>query len=538
MPFMSHACMEPVSCTARVGDQVELWLSTKSPSLDAGHAARALGVDPSSIVVHNEYQGGDFGRRSGMEHTTEAVLLAKATGRAVKVIWTREEDLRIDQHRTAFLGRARLGLGADGMPIAYEAKIACDGLWQRLFPWFYAKKKPVDLPTFDLVGSSYGIPNEAGTYVNVPLPVRIGAFRGNNDTHNGFMLELMIDDAAREAGIDPLAYRRRLLAKDARSTAVLDRAAAIAGWGKTAAGHHQGVAFWQSDFYRCRLAVIVEVSGTADALKVERLIGVCDFGLAINPMLAERAVEAGMIFGLSNAMSERITLSGGAPEQTNFDYLSASADRPGSRYHRRDHLCRRRARELRRGRHDADVFSSGQRDRLRNWQTNSGHTLRGQWSDVCLMDQPGSADDSSNWRWNVKKKATYIVLASAIVAGAAAAPLAGAGAASAQDAAAGKASFAKCQACHAVGHGAKNKLGPELNGLAGRKAGAAAGYQYSPALKNAGFTWDQSSFAAFMQNPRTKVPGNKMVFAGMKDQSEIASLWAYLSHFNADGSSK
>jgi isoquinoline 1-oxidoreductase subunit beta len=319
MPFLAHACMEPVSCTARVGDQVELWLSTKSPSLDAGHAARALDIDPSSVVVHNQYQGGDFGRRSGMEHTTEAVLLSKASGRAVKVVWTREEDLRVDQHRTAFLGRVRLGLGADGMPVGYEAKIACDGLWQRLFPWFYVKKKPVDLPTFGLVGSSYGIPNEAGTYVNVPLPVRIGAFRGNNDTHNGFMLESKIDDAAREVGVDPLAYRRRLLANDGRSCEVLDRAAVIAGWGKAAAGHYQGVAFWQSDFYRCRLAVIVEVSGAADALKVERLVGVCDSGLAINPLLAERAVEAGMIFGLSNAMGESITLSGGAPEQTNFD---------------------------------------------------------------------------------------------------------------------------------------------------------------------------------------------------------------------------
>lgn len=320
MPFLSHACMEPVSCTARVsGDQVELWLSTKSPSLDAGHAARALGIDPSTVVVHNEYQGGDFGRRSGMEHTTEAVVLAKAAGRPVKVVWTREEDLRVDQHRTAFLGRVRMGLGADGTPLAYEAKIACDGLWQRLFPWFYAKKKPVDLPMFNLVGGAYGIPNEAGTYVNVPLPVRIGAFRGNNDTHNGFMLETMIDEAAHIAGADPLAYRRRLLSKDARSIAVLDRAAAIAGWGKTAPGHHKGIAYLQSEFYRCRLAVIAEVSGTADALRVERLVGVCDSGLAINPLLAERAVEAGMIFGLSNSMSERISLAGGAPEQTNFD---------------------------------------------------------------------------------------------------------------------------------------------------------------------------------------------------------------------------
>jgi cytochrome c len=130
----------------------------------------------------------------------------------------------------------------------------------------------------------------------------------------------------------------------------------------------------------------------------------------------------------------------------------------------------------------------------------------------------------------VKGLALYIILAAAV--------LSEAGAAEAQDSAAGKAAFGKCQACHAVGAGAKNKSGPELNGLAGRKAGAAAGYQYSPALKSSGFAWDQTSFVDFMKNPRTKVPGNKMVFAGMKDQAEIAGLWAYLAQFNADGSSK
>ena len=138
----------------------------------------------------------------------------------------------------------------------------------------------------------------------------------------------------------------------------------------------------------------------------------------------------------------------------------------------------------------------------------------------------------------MKDKATYIVIGAAIAAGAGAAILAEAESAAAQDSAAGKASFAKCQACHAVGTGAKNKLGPVLNGLAGRKAGAAAGYQYSPALKNAGFAWDQSSFSDFLQNPKTKVPGNKMAFAGMKDQAEVASLWAYLQQFNADGNQK
>ncbi len=130
----------------------------------------------------------------------------------------------------------------------------------------------------------------------------------------------------------------------------------------------------------------------------------------------------------------------------------------------------------------------------------------------------------------MKSAAFYVILTAALLAEFDAAP--------AQDGAAGKAVFGKCQACHAVGTGAKNKLGPELNGLAGRKAGAVAGYQYSPALKTSGFAWDQASFAAFMQDPKTKVPGNKMAFASMKDQAEIASLWAYLTRFNTDGSCK
>jgi cytochrome c len=131
---------------------------------------------------------------------------------------------------------------------------------------------------------------------------------------------------------------------------------------------------------------------------------------------------------------------------------------------------------------------------------------------------------------NVKRLAAYPILAAVLLA----AP----GTAAARDSAAGKVSFNKCLACHAVGAGAKNKLGPELNGLVGRKAGAAVGYQYSPALKNAGFTWDETSFAAFIADPRGKIPGNTMVFTGMKNQAEIANLWAYLSHFDADGSSK
>ena len=131
----------------------------------------------------------------------------------------------------------------------------------------------------------------------------------------------------------------------------------------------------------------------------------------------------------------------------------------------------------------------------------------------------------------MKRLATYPIFAAAL--------LAVPGIAAAQDSAAGRASFlGKCQVCHAVGAGANNKSGPQLNGLVGRRTGAAGGYQYSPAVKNAGFVWDGTSFAAFIANPRGKIPGNKMVFAGIKDETEIANLWTYLSHFNVDGSSK
>lgn len=319
-PLLSHACIEPVSCTASVqGDHCEIWLSTKSPTLDSRFAAVALGIDPLTIVVHNEYQGGDFGRRSGPDHTTEAVLLAKAAGRPVKVIWTRQEDLRIDQHRTAILTRARLGLGVDGRPLAFDAKVAGDGVWRSLFPWWYAKMKPIDLPMFNLVGGPYAIPNETASYTVVPQSVRIGAFRGNGETHNGYIMETLIDEAAHAAKKDPLAYRRDLLAKDARSVAVIDRAATLASWGHAPAGRHQGVAYYQSVFYSCRLAAIVEISNGKDGIKVEHVTAVCDSGLAINPMLAERCLEGGLVFGLSNALFEEITLAGGAPEQHNFD---------------------------------------------------------------------------------------------------------------------------------------------------------------------------------------------------------------------------
>lgn len=108
----------------------------------------------------------------------------------------------------------------------------------------------------------------------------------------------------------------------------------------------------------------------------------------------------------------------------------------------------------------------------------------------------------------------------------------------AQDASAGEQAFSKCRPCHAVGEGAKNKIGPELNGLDGRKAGTAPSYSYSPAMKNSGIVWDERTFAEYIKDPRAKVPRTKMIFSGVKDEKDVASLWAYLQQFGPDGKKK
>ena len=319
-PILYHSCLEPVSCTASVmADACEIWLSTKSPTLDAGFAAAALGIDPAKVIVHNEYQGGDFGRRSGFEHVTEAVLLSKAAGRPVKVMWTRDEDIRNDQFRTSAIMRARLGLGPDGMPVAWDVRTASDGVWRQLFPWFYAEMRPLDLPLLTLVAGGYPIPSEYGSYRVVPHPVRIGAFRGNSDQMNGYVLDVMIDEAAHATRQDPVAYRLKLLAGDPRAANIVRRAAALAGWGQAPPGRSQGIAYIQSDFYATRIAVVVEVAKTSNGIRVTRAFAACDSGLLINPMLCEHCIEGGIIFGLSNSMFEEVTLTDGAADQKNFN---------------------------------------------------------------------------------------------------------------------------------------------------------------------------------------------------------------------------
>ncbi len=322
MPMAAHGCIEPVTCTAFVqGDACKLWLSTQSPTLDAGYAADVLGVGASEIEIHNEFMGGAFGRRTGREHIEEAIILSKAVGAPVKVIWSREEDILMDQFRTAAMVKGRLGLDENGRPIAYQAAVSATGFWQNMLPDWYDRVKPLDVPAFSLLGSDYGTEAEDGRYMPYLSPPRIGPWRGNMDNHNLLLIESLVDEAAHRLGRDPLEYRLSLIA-DERSRAVIKRAAELSGWEPGEANTSRGIAFMHNkNYWRSRLAVVVELQEQDNRWRATTLYCVCDSGLVINPLLAKQNLEGGLLFGFSWALQEEITFTDGYPDQRNlYDY--------------------------------------------------------------------------------------------------------------------------------------------------------------------------------------------------------------------------
>ncbi|WP_299410324.1 molybdopterin cofactor-binding domain-containing protein [uncultured Roseobacter sp.] len=318
MPMAAHGCIEPVTCTAFVqGEACKLWLSTQSPTLDAGYAANVLGVDPSAIEIHNEFMGGAFGRRTGREHIEEAILLSQAAQAPVKVIWSREEDILMDQFRTGAMMHGRLGLDEDGRPVAYSVEVSATGFWQNMLPDWYDRVKPLDIPAIGMLDSDYGIEHKKGRYIPYLSPPRIGPWRGNMVNHNLLPIESLIDEAAHHHGLDPLEYRMSLIT-DERSRAVIERAAELSGWEAGKTNSTRGIAFMHDERWRSRVAVIVELQEQDDRQHVATLYCVCDSGLVINPLLAKQNLEGGLLFGFSWALQEELTFTDGFPDQRNF----------------------------------------------------------------------------------------------------------------------------------------------------------------------------------------------------------------------------
>ena len=331
LPFMAHAPMEPGNCTAHYqGSKCELWAPTQVPQDCRDSVATAIGLDSDQVKVNVTLMGGGFGRRLEHDYAVEAAQVSKAINGPVKVIWTREDDMRCSTYRPASLHQLSATLNGSGLPVALTHRIISPSITGQ-------KGQPVpnnvdpDLP--DEAGPVYGIPNYAIEYVMTETPVPLGWMRSVYALQAGFALESFIDELALAAGKDPLKYRLQLLAKDqdlayfnttwhtARMRAVLQLAAEKAGWDKPLpAGHHRGVACFGC--FQSYMAEVVEITMEKDQPKVHRVVAAVDCGQVINPSILEQQIQGGIVYGLSNALHAHITIDKGRIVQGNFDDYS------------------------------------------------------------------------------------------------------------------------------------------------------------------------------------------------------------------------
>ncbi|OYU26075.1 MAG: acylaldehyde oxidase [Burkholderiales bacterium PBB2] len=324
-PFLAHAAMEPINCTAQFKDgHLTVWCGTQVASLARWKAAQVAGVDSDQVTLHVPLLGGGFGRRLELDMVEEAVLLALQTqGRPVKLLWSREEDMQHDMYRPIAIARFAAALDEHGQAQAWLNRVAAPSIGlattERLLPSMAADspdKNQIE-GAFDL---PYAIPNLSVRQLRVKTPVPIGSWRSVGHSYNAFFTEGFIDELAHVAKKDPFEFRRALLTDKPRHRAVLELAAAKAGWGQPLpAGRARGIAVHESFGSWC--AQVAEVSLQDGQPRVHRVVCALDCGVVVNPDTVEAQMQGSIVYGLSAALYGEITLKNGRVEQSNFpDY--------------------------------------------------------------------------------------------------------------------------------------------------------------------------------------------------------------------------
>ncbi|HWX92794.1 MAG TPA: xanthine dehydrogenase family protein molybdopterin-binding subunit [Terriglobales bacterium] len=328
LPFMAHAPMEPGNATAHVqGSKCQIWAPTQVPQDLRDSAAAAIGLDPDNVKVNVTLMGGGFGRRLEHDYGVEAAQVSKAIDGPVKVIWTREDDMRNSTYRPASYHKLSAVLDGAGWPLAFTHRLVAPSISAQ-------KGQPgeggVDPDLKDEAALIYSFPNALVEYVQTETPVPLGWMRSVYALQVGFANEGFIDELATAAGKDPLAYRLHLLAKDedikyfdatwrtARMRGVLQLAADKAGWGKPLpAGHYHGIACFGC--FSTYMAEVVELSMEQGQPRIHRVVGAIDCGQVVNPNILEQQIQGGVIYGLTNALRAKITVEKGRIVQGNFD---------------------------------------------------------------------------------------------------------------------------------------------------------------------------------------------------------------------------
>ena len=317
VPFLAHATMEPMNCTADVrSDRCDVWVPTQGQTASQQAAVAASGLPAKAVNIHTTYLGGGFGRRGEADFVTDAVETSKAVGKPIKVVWTREDDMQHDFYRPITYLRMWGALDTSGKPVAFMQRIVQQSLMKRLGP---LPPNGVDFISVDGSASlPYDIPNIRVEYIETDPGIPYGFWRSVGASVQGYVVEAFIDELATTAGKDPYQFRRDLLTKHPRHRAVLDLVAEKSGWGKPLpAGRARGIAVMEA--FGSIVGEVAEVSVTNGAVKIHKAWCAVDCGWVINPDTVKAQMEGGTLYGLTAALKGEITVQNGRVTQRHFN---------------------------------------------------------------------------------------------------------------------------------------------------------------------------------------------------------------------------
>ncbi|MEX0406142.1 molybdopterin cofactor-binding domain-containing protein [Aquibium sp. LZ166] len=326
VPFLAHICMEPMNATARFKDgKLEIWAPNQMPTLVEYLSGAAIGLESANVTAHTTSLGGGFGRREADTTIYAAIMAKEVEGRPVKVIWSREEDVRHDSYRPAAKGRFRARLNQDGLPVALDMRIAAPSVVASVMRRTFPSLSPAG-PDGTITQGSHDQPYTIADYrvsgAKADLGVPVGFWRSVGNSFNGFFHEGFMDEIATKGGLDPVEMRRKLMAAHPVAVKVVDKVAEMANWGEPLpAGRGKGFAFTLS--FGSWVGEIVQVAETDAGIRVEKVWIAADVGTAIDPGIIEAQLTSGAIFGLSAAMGQEITFANGMVEQSNFHDFDA-----------------------------------------------------------------------------------------------------------------------------------------------------------------------------------------------------------------------
>jgi isoquinoline 1-oxidoreductase subunit beta len=318
-PYLSHSPMEPMNATVHLqSDRLDVWVGTQAADSALQAAARHAGLRPEQVYIHNAFVGGGFGRRGASDEIAQAIAIAKAVQRPLKLVWTREEDTRQDKFRPHAVVAFKAAVGVDGMPTAWSMRVVTSSILATVGTPFPAMRiEPMAVA--GLAGNGYNVPNTRveGLIKNTHMPVWFWRAPGGNQ--HVFAIESFLDEIASAGGLDPYQVRRKLLEGKPDWLKVLGTAAAKGDWGKPLPkGRGRGIAICEDTNSLCAQVAEVTVRPNGD-VKVDRVTVALDTRHMVNPQTIAEQAEGGVIFGLSAALYGKITVKDGVPVQGNFD---------------------------------------------------------------------------------------------------------------------------------------------------------------------------------------------------------------------------